>query len=143
MSVFLYALWFVFNGRITLEVAIIGLFVVAAIMLFIRKAFGYGLNSGLKSVLILLQAIAYVFVLIFEITKASLHMIHVVRDKNAQVSPKLLSFDSPLKTTAAKVVLANSITLTPGTITAESKEGKLLVHVIDSHSIKPPQNMLI
>lgn len=135
MYVMLYILWFVFNQRITAEVAAVGAVVVALIMYFIKKAYGYRPKDDFKSLFILPQVIAYFFVLLFEIIKGSLHMIHLVRDKDAEISPKLLHLESPLKTNAAKIVLANSITLTPGTVTAESKDGRLLVHVIDSHSV--------
>jgi multicomponent Na+:H+ antiporter subunit E len=135
MYVMLYVLWFVFNQRITLEVAVIGAVVVLLIMFFIKKVYGYNSKDDLKRIFILPQAVAYFFVLLYEILKGSLHMIHLVRDPDGAVSPKLLNLESPLKTTIAKVILANSITLTPGTVTAESKDGRLLVHAIDAHSV--------
>ncbi len=141
MYVMLYILWFVFNRRITLEVAVVGALVVLLIMFFVKKAYGYHPKDDLKRILILPQAVAYFFVVLYEIIKGSLHMIHLVRDPDETVSPRLLHLESPLKTTFAKVILANSITLTPGAVTAESRDGRLLVHVIDAHSVIDMQKL--
>jgi multicomponent Na+:H+ antiporter subunit E len=47
------------------------------------------------------------------------------------IAPQLISVESKLHHHAAVVLLGNSITLTPGTITAEVDRNKLIVHAID------------
>ena len=47
------------------------------------------------------------------------------------IAPKLISVESKLNHRAAVVLLGNSITLTPGTITAEVDRNKLIVHALD------------
>lgn len=47
------------------------------------------------------------------------------------IAPQLVSVESKLNHQAAVVLLGNSITLTPGTITAEVDRNKLIVHSID------------
>jgi len=46
----------------------------------------------------------------------------------------LISVNSKLNHHAAVVLFGNSITLTPGTITAEVNQNKLIVHAIDTVS---------
>jgi len=47
------------------------------------------------------------------------------------IDPQLISVESELNHHAAVVLLGNSITLTPGTITAEVDRNKLIVHALD------------
>ena len=51
-------------------------------------------------------------------------------EKNA-VEPILIRFRTSLQTKAARVLLANSITLTPGTITVSLEGDELVVHCLD------------
>ena len=46
------------------------------------------------------------------------------------MSPRVVTFKTQLKTDFAKFVLANSITLTPGTITIQIKGNQFVVHAI-------------
>ena len=45
--------------------------------------------------------------------------------------PELTSFHTRLRTQAGKVVLANSITMTPGTITVDIHGDLFLIHCLD------------
>ena len=55
----------------------------------------------------------------WEVVKANLHVFKLAMTKQGQeeMSPRVVTFETYLKTDFAKFVLANSITLTPGTIT--------------------------
>ena len=48
-----------------------------------------------------------------------------------EVKPKLVYFKVDLETNLAKFFLANSITLTPGTITADINDDEYCVHAFD------------
>jgi multicomponent Na+:H+ antiporter subunit E len=50
------------------------------------------------------------------------------------ISPKLIHHQTKFKSDGELVVLGNSITLTPGTITVEVAPGELVVHAIDEAS---------
>jgi multicomponent Na+:H+ antiporter subunit E len=47
-----------------------------------------------------------------------------------KISPHIVTFHTRLQSTAARVTLANSITLTPGTITIRIEDDKFLVHAL-------------
>ena len=74
---------------------------------------------------------AYCLVLVNEIVKANLTMIHYLLSPQILPEPALVRFRTDLKTHTAQVLLANSITLTPGTITVEMKDGEYLIHCYD------------
>lgn len=73
-----------------------------------------------------LNLIVYLFLLIFLIYKSSFKMIGAVL--TGRVSPRIVHFRTALKSDMARMVLANSITLTPGTITLDLNDDHLTVH---------------
>jgi multicomponent Na+:H+ antiporter subunit E len=72
----------------------------------------------------------YIPWLIWQIVIASLQVAAVVLSPNPKkaIDPGLLKFKSKLPNTSAKVILGNSITLTPGTITIQINDDEFLVH---------------
>ena len=54
----------------------------------------------------------------------------MILSPSAKPDPVLIAFDSHLPTEFQNVVLANSITLTPGTVTVQMKDGHFLVHCL-------------
>lgn len=76
-------------------------------------------------------AIAYFFVLIWEIIKAVVD-VTICSLKGGEYNPILVDIDTVLKRPVAQTILANSITLTPGTLTVDldSEAQKLKVAII-------------
>jgi multicomponent Na+:H+ antiporter subunit E len=56
--------------------------------------------------------------------------------KGRKIHPVIVRFDSPLKKEFLQVVLADSITLTPGTITIRLNENGYEVHCLDESMAK-------
>lgn len=73
----------------------------------------------------------YAIVLLVEIVRANFSIIRIVLAPEIEVEPCILKFRTALKSTAARVALANSITLTPGTITVSIDGDELLVHALN------------
>ena len=72
--------------------------------------------------------------LFYKIIQSSLHLTKLILHPALPIDPKLISVESKLNHHAAVVLFGNSITLTPGTITAEVDRNKLIVHAIDKVS---------
>jgi multicomponent Na+:H+ antiporter subunit E len=68
------------------------------------------------------------------IVQSSLHVTKLILDPRLPIHPRLIRYESKLKEQPAVVLLGNSITLTPGTITAEVNGKVLLVHAMDEVS---------
>jgi len=84
-----------------------------------------------------IRFIRYTPWLVYQIFIANLHVMKLVfhPDMLNRINPRIVRFDSRLESDIARFVLANSITLTPGTITVfASIFGKFTVHVIDDAS---------
>ena len=128
-----FALWIIFNGKITLEICLIGLLLSAAIYYFAKKFIGFGEGAGLKgfSVKRIPYLIEYLGVLIWEIIKANVMVIKMTLAKDLEFEPAIIYFKTDLKEQTSRVMLANSITLTPGTITVTLEDDTYCVHCLD------------
>ena len=75
--------------------------------------------------------IRYFWVLVEEIVKANVAVLRLIVSPEVQPEPALVYFDTDLKTGLAKAILADSITLTPGTITISVEENRFCIHCLD------------
>ena len=74
----------------------------------------------------------YVPWLVVEIVKANMHVFKLAMTRKGyeEVAPRIVTIKSKLKTDFAKFVFANSITLTPGTITMLIRGDVFHVHTM-------------
>ncbi|MGP0565508.1 MULTISPECIES: Na+/H+ antiporter subunit E [unclassified Nitrospina] len=69
--------------------------------------------------------------LFYKIVQSSLHLSKLILHPALPISPQLIRVESKLRHHGAVVLLGNSITLTPGTITVEVDRNNLIVHAMD------------
>ncbi len=75
--------------------------------------------------------IQYFFVFLVALVKANFDVAKRVINPKLPINPGIVSFETKLKNNFAKMVLANSITLTPGTLTIDVVGDKFYIHWID------------
>jgi len=83
---------------------------------------------SLKGVLF---SLIYIIVLLWEIIKANFDVAYRVIHPKMPIKPGIVVIKTRLKSDIAKMILANSITLTPGTFTLDVIGDKLLIHWIN------------
>ena len=121
----------IISNRMEIDVAIAGAVISIAVYLFVRKQMRYKPVPWRKVLKKLPRGFQYAGVLVWETAKANFSVLRIVFKRSIEIKPRLIYFHTDLKTNAAQVVLANSITLTPGTITAELDNGLFCVHCLD------------
>ena len=129
--IFLFISWLIFNGRVTIELLIFGAGLATVINIFCCKVLGY---SGRLDKIIFKnfgRIVKYMFILVWEIIKANIRVMKFVLKPGAKITPKLVYFKTDLKSNISKVALANSITITPGTITVLLEDDTYVVHALD------------
>lgn len=72
--------------------------------------------------------IGYMIWLTTEVGKANIMVMRQVLAVEPKLSPTLFTVPLPPRTDLGKVILANSITLTPGTVSIALRENEILVH---------------
>ena len=77
--------------------------------------------------------IKYIPWLIYQIVLANIHVVKLVLNPrmNDLIDPHIIRFKTKLKKDMSLVTFANSITLTPGTITILIRDGYYFVHAVD------------
>ena len=131
MFVVFFVMWVIFNGQWTTEIALLGLFLCAALYLFTWKFMDYGPRQEWQAFKRLPRALAYAWTLLVEIFKANIHVMHFILSPKYEVEPELVGFKTKLDSETSRAVLADSITLTPGTITVQVEDDRFLVHCLD------------
>ena len=86
--------------------------------------------------------VAYLLILIWEIIKANIQVIKLTLAKELDFEPCVIYFKTDLKEQFTKVLLANSITLTPGTITVSLEDDLFCVHCLDKSMGEDMENSI-
>jgi multicomponent Na+:H+ antiporter subunit E len=86
--------------------------------------------------------LAYIGLLIREIIKANLAIIPKILTVEEEMEPCLVKFKTTLKSDFTKMLLANSITLTPGTITVSLKGDEYTIHCLDTSLANELENSI-
>lgn len=131
MFIVYFALWVILNGKWTTEIGVFGLAFAAVLYAFSCRFMGYSFKKDLHYLRRLPAALGYGATLLAEIFKANVTVMKMILDKNFEPKPQLVHFESGLMELRHRVALADSITLTPGTITCQLEGDHYLVHCLD------------
>ena len=119
-----------------MEIFLFGLLFATAFYAFLCKFFGFSLKNDINILKKAGLIIEYLAVLFVEIIKANIVAGKIILSEKEEIEPVIVKFKSPLKTETARVILANSITLTPGTITVRLQYDEFSVHCLDKSLAK-------
>ena len=131
MLLLFFLVWIIFNGAITTEIYIFGVVVAFLMFGFVCKFMDY---SWRKEKLLIQRSgyfLLYLGNLLIEIVRANVSVCHFVLSDRDEIHPVMVSFHTTLKSGLARVILTNSITLTPGTITVSLQGDEVIVHCLD------------
>ncbi len=131
MYLIFFLIWIIFNGQLTLEIAAFGVVIAGLIYWFICKFLNYNPKTDRILFRKLFQLLHYLFVLIIEIVKANFVVVKMIMSSKYDLEPAVVRFQTSLKSKPARILLANSITLTPGTITVSLSQDEYVVHCLD------------
>ena len=130
MLLFLWALFVVLNGRLTPEIALIGLGAALTAFLFMCAFLGWSAEKEKRFFLRLPRLCAYAAKLWWKIVKANLATLRQVYSRR-QPRSAIVTLRPALASRRQMQTLANSITLTPGTISLECDDKTIVVHCLD------------
>ncbi len=131
MYLLYFLLWMIFFGSITWESILFGLGVAAAVFAFTCVFMDYSIRTELSLYRKIPGIIHYLFTLVVEVYRANMQVVRMIFEEKQKLEPALVHFDVDLKTPEARAFMADSITLTPGTITVSMTDSELVVHCLD------------
>ena len=128
MYLLLFLLWILLNGKLNWEILCFGLGLTGLLAGLLRVLFGYRMKTELRVLRMLPLLAVFFLLLLWEILKANIQMIGTILGPKRRIDPTVVRIRTDLKTGFARYLLANSITLTPGTLTVESEGPILTIH---------------
>ena len=124
--------WLGLNGRLDSGILVSGGVVVAITATFHVKSAVFGdLKLSPKA---LFAFIVWFVVFVIELIKSNIDVMFRVIAPKVKIKPAIVEVKTRLKSPMGRLALANSITLTPGTLTADIKGDSLYIHWIDASS---------
>jgi len=122
-------LWLGFTFPFPAEEVYAGLVVSALVSFWAAKYFD---EFGIKcfSPARIIGIIIYTPILLWEIVKANLQVAKIVLSPKLPIKPAIVTAKSSLKSDFGKMLLANSITLTPGTLTVDIVDDTYFIHCV-------------
>jgi len=140
--IILFAFWLLLSGHYDFKHIIMGVISACVITILTHDiffpAFFLGKhgkkeeeNNLLFIVLSSLRIILYLPWLLYQILIANFRVAYLVLHPKMPISPALIKFQTELQRGISQVTLANSITLTPGTVTIDLKDGNFIIHALE------------
>jgi multicomponent Na+:H+ antiporter subunit E len=126
----MFGFWILLSGKFDLFHLTLGVISSALVSFLSTDLFMY--EQGKNRVSTGLRFLMYLPWLLYQIVLSTLHVTFLALHPKMkdQIDPTIVTFKTTLKTDIAKVALANSITLTPGTITIRVVDQVFHVHAI-------------
>lgn len=124
----LFVVWLLLSGHYTPFIMTLGviscvLVVVVTVRMEVADHEGHPLHLTWR-------ALIYWPWLIIEIVKANIDVAKLILSPSVQITPTLIRVKASQKSDLGQVIYANSITLTPGTISVDVANNEILVHAL-------------
>jgi multicomponent Na+:H+ antiporter subunit E len=133
----LFAFWLILSGRYQAEFIILGVLSAGLVTHLTHDLVSFVFERNRKEIvnprLTLLRIghfLGYLPWLFSRIVLANIQIAMIVLSPRLPIEPGLLQFRTRLRNTFAQIIIANSITLTPGTLTINLKNGQYIVHAL-------------
>lgn len=132
-ALILMALWLILSGRFYFEPIFYGAVSVALVVWLNSKIRHIPLSNGeilTGQRIKILRLLTYIPWLLWQIVMSAFFVAYLTLHPKMPINPMIVRFRSNLPNSLAKVILGNSITLTPGTLTLDIRGDYFTVHAI-------------
>lgn len=131
MLLLFFLTFIVLCSMISLQIVCVGAVLAIFLYWFAWRYLDYDVKREIRILKKIFYLIGYVGVLLYEIAVANVMVMRMILSPSFHPSPVLVTFTAPLCSDYARTMLANSITLTPGTITVSLEGDTYTVHCLD------------
>ncbi|MEW6188783.1 MAG: Na+/H+ antiporter subunit E [Actinomycetota bacterium] len=126
----LWIFWIILTASFKVAILIIGLILSFFVAILCRGLLAGHMETIKMSRKQFGRFILYVPYLITQIIKANIDVAERVLDPRLPISPIIIRFKFPLDSHLAQITMANSITLTPGTLTVDIQDNTFFIHCL-------------
>ncbi len=128
-AVIMFIFWLLLSGKTTLFFLVSGA-VASLLVAYMSHDLLIGKTDIRMGFIRILRFIKYLPWLLWQVVLSNIDLVYRTLHPKMPISPGIVSFKNEFKTEMGMVILANSITLTPGTVTIEVNEKEFIVHAI-------------
>lgn len=130
LFILLFGFWLIFTFSLKTDHLVTGVVLSAVIALFYGKYFVGQVGMFLQPHRYL-WGLIYIIIFLWECVKANFDVAYRVIHPDLPIHPGIVKVKLNLKEDMARAILANSITMTPGTITVDIQDDYIYIHWIN------------
>ncbi len=127
----LWLLWLALTATLAWQEWLVGLLVAVLVGVISRPRLGW-LDDVRWSPWLVVYVLRYVMVFLIALLRSNLDMARRVLSPSLPINPAVVEVSTGLQSELGKLLLANSITLTPGTLTVDVNADRLTIHWVDA-----------
>ncbi len=126
----LFVFWLFITASFSVTNIVLGLAMSLIVTLMIRRIFDIRLPKDITLVFLVMRFPFFLIRLAWDVLRANINLAYILLRPRLEIDPTIVSFKSELRGDFRKTILADSITVTPGTLTLDVKGDELLVHCL-------------
>jgi multicomponent Na+:H+ antiporter subunit E len=130
LIILLFVFWLILSPALTVETMILGLIAALGVVVFNTDLLFNENETSFYSIKGIIRLFSFIGILLVEILKANIEVAKIVLSPSMPISPTFVKIPVKLKKDLNKVLYANSITLTPGTLSVDINDKEILVHAL-------------
>lgn len=130
----IYGAWLLLSGHYTPFLLAIGLICTIGVV-YVALRMEVVDEEGVPVIHLTWNILTYLPWLIAEAVKSNLVVARIILRRNLAIDPAMIRVRGRQQTDLGRVIYANSITLTPGTVTVSVKGENLHVHALDANTV--------
>ena len=132
----LFIIWLIANSSLAFDTVITGA-VVSAVIALAFASFARVYSVIRWSPVVIYHYLMYLGVFLIELIKANINVMRLVFSPHIDIKPGIVEIKTGLKSPIGRLALANSITLTPGTLVVDIRDDSLFIHWINITATDP------
>jgi multicomponent Na+:H+ antiporter subunit E len=138
LFILLFGFWLIFTFSLKADHLIVGAALSLVITLFFRKYFVDHVGKFLQPKRYA-WGLIYLIIFVWECVKANFDVAYRVIHPDLPIHPGIVKVRLNLQNDMARAILANSITMTPGTITVDIQDDYIYIHWINIRGQRPEE----
>jgi multicomponent Na+:H+ antiporter subunit E len=127
----LFLAWIAFTGSILYQELLAGALVSLLVSAVVVKQFMHGSTAKKLNPRRWAYFIAFLLYLVYREILAHLKLITIILSPRLKIKPQVVTLNPEIENELGLTALANSVTVTPGTLTIEAHQKSLEIHCID------------
>lgn len=128
--VLFFVFWILITASLSWDNILRGLIVCLLVTLTVRFVLRTRLPEDITLLFLVVRLPAFLVMLAWDVIRANVNLAYILLKPRLEIDPVIVRFRTELRGDFRKTVLADSITVTPGTLTVDARDDELIVHCL-------------